>query len=641
MKLFKIRIQNFRSLEDVSINIDDYTTFVGPNGAGKSNILTALNVFFRNKTSALPSDWILREDDFYQKNISRPIIITLSFTELSDAAKGDFKAYYRNNELVVSAKAEWNASNGGAEVKQIGHRNVIKEFGTFFDDSKSVAQLKAIYQDLRSAFTELPPAATKAAMETALRAYEESHPEKCSLLESHDMFYGWSKGSNLLHQYVQWTYIPAVKEAATEQDESKNTALGILLGRTIRSKVKFDDEINKLKEGIESGYKKMLDGQDAALRDISRTLENRLHQFASPDTSVQLKWYYDPQKSLIVQDPFARALIGESGFVGEIAKLGHGLQRAFILSLLQELATSSEEDAPTLLLGVEEPELYQHPPQARHLAAVLENLARNKTQVFITTHSPYFVSPNSYNGIRRIHRKTGTGPSQVEEMSIAGVVKRLNDSLTCREILTPTALMAKIDTIMHPTQNELFFTFLPVMVEGDEDVAFIATYMELAGLWQEFRQYGCHFILASGKTKMSRPLAIAQELKIPVFCIFDSDIPCRTEDMQKNIKDNTCLLNLCSITPIPTSWDQSCEYANAQVLSPNLAAVVKNEVGLDNWVGASQLCQNTYGLNGVSEKTPDLVSAILEHLWKNSLKSETLIGLCGRILSYARCEKRF
>jgi len=41
--------------------------------------------------------------------------------------------------------------------------------------------------------------------------------------------------------------------------------------------------------------------------------------------------------------------------------MGHGLQRAFIVSVLQMLAKSKQEKVPMLLLGFEEPEVYQHP----------------------------------------------------------------------------------------------------------------------------------------------------------------------------------------------------------------------------------------------------------------------------------------
>lgn len=52
MRLTEIKIKNFRSFEDETIAVDDYTCFVGPNGTGKSTVLQALNVFFRNTSAA-------------------------------------------------------------------------------------------------------------------------------------------------------------------------------------------------------------------------------------------------------------------------------------------------------------------------------------------------------------------------------------------------------------------------------------------------------------------------------------------------------------------------------------------------------------------------------------------------------------
>lgn len=40
-----VRIENFRSFKDETINFGTYTCFVGSNGSGKSTVLNALNVF--------------------------------------------------------------------------------------------------------------------------------------------------------------------------------------------------------------------------------------------------------------------------------------------------------------------------------------------------------------------------------------------------------------------------------------------------------------------------------------------------------------------------------------------------------------------------------------------------------------------
>ena len=101
MKLTKINIENFRSFKEEEIHFDDYTCLVGPNGSGKSAVLMALNVFFRNE-----GFYRLTEEDFHHKNTNKPIKITLTFEKLSEDAKNDFEAYYRQEQLIIIAKAE-------------------------------------------------------------------------------------------------------------------------------------------------------------------------------------------------------------------------------------------------------------------------------------------------------------------------------------------------------------------------------------------------------------------------------------------------------------------------------------------------------------------------------------------------------
>ena len=50
VKLKKVRIKNFRSIVDETINFDQFNIFVGLNDCGKSNVLKALNLFFNNET---------------------------------------------------------------------------------------------------------------------------------------------------------------------------------------------------------------------------------------------------------------------------------------------------------------------------------------------------------------------------------------------------------------------------------------------------------------------------------------------------------------------------------------------------------------------------------------------------------------
>src|SRR5690606_29127531 len=150
---------------------------VGANGAGKSTVLAALNVLFRHSAGAPTPVVSLSEEDFTIRDVSQPIEIIATFADLSPEEQEDFKAYFRQGVLVVKAVARWDAGMRRAEVKQYGVRLVMRDFAPWFrnkDDGAKVGDLKTIYADLRGRYTDLPAAATKDAMEEALRTFEEA-----------------------------------------------------------------------------------------------------------------------------------------------------------------------------------------------------------------------------------------------------------------------------------------------------------------------------------------------------------------------------------------------------------------------------------------------------------------------------------
>ena len=152
------------------------------------------------------------------------------------------------------------------------------------------------------------------------------------------------------------------------------------------------------------GYLKILNDNRDALKTLSDSLTGRLQEWAHPDAHLSLKWNDDTSKAIVIDEPLAKILAGEGPFEGELARFGHGLQRSFLLALLQELAASGQTAGPRLLLACEEPELYQHPPQARHLASVLEVLSSQNAQVIVSTHSPHFVSGKGFESIRMFRK---------------------------------------------------------------------------------------------------------------------------------------------------------------------------------------------------------------------------------------------
>lgn len=280
MKIKSVRIQNFRSLKDQTIDFDNYTCLVGANGSGKSNVLHALNIFFGELDIPGLDTRILGEDDFHNKNTGDPIEITITFSDLLPEAIQELAHYVRHDQLVVSVQARFDAAKGNAEVNQYGRRMVIKDFAPFFTaekEGKKVGELKEIYNKAREKYSDLPAPGTKDGMIQSLRSYEEEHPELCEELPSGDEFYGVAKGKNLLEKYIQWVFVPAVKDASSEQDEAKNTALGKLLARTVRSKVNFKDSIGAIRKEMQEKYGKLLADSQEQLGEISRALKRSVY----------------------------------------------------------------------------------------------------------------------------------------------------------------------------------------------------------------------------------------------------------------------------------------------------------------------------------------------------------------------------
>jgi hypothetical protein len=305
-----------------------------------------------------------------------------------------------------------------------------------------------------------------------------------------------------------------VKDPTEEQDEARNTALGKLLQRTIRARVNFTEPLKELRTEMVGKYQGLLAREQGVLSEVGHSLEHRLQEWSHPGARVELVWHYDDQKSVTVSEPTARAKVGEGVFLGDLVRLGHGIQRCFLVAVLQELVSFNTVSEPTLVLAIEEPELYQHPPQARHLTSVLETLAKGDAQVLITTHSPYFISGKGFESVRMTRKPTAEGKTRVTQFTHSQLSEKLGEALS-EPPKTPTATMAAVEQIMQPSQNELFFPRVPVLVEGTEDIAFVSTHLRLSDRWQSFRRYGCHFVVCGGKSAMSRPLAIAKGWKYP------------------------------------------------------------------------------------------------------------------------------
>jgi putative ATP-dependent endonuclease of the OLD family len=560
MRIERVVVKHLRCIKQTEANFDRYTCFVGANGAGKSTLLCALNIFFRN-TEAATDMLRLSIQDFHHQDTNTPIEVTVTFTDLGPEAEEDFKGYVRQGKLSISAIATFDASAKYAEVIQYGERLGFADFAPFFKrqgDNAKVSELRPMYEQLKNTKYNLLAGWKSSDQASAeLRQYEAARPEECALLRSQDQFYGATKGAGKLEKYVQWVYIPAVKDASEEEAEGRDTALGKLLARTVRKKVDFDTIVSEILSNARTAYGKMLEENQPVLSDLSSALTKRLREWAHPEASLTLEWQQDSTRAVKAEMPLANVIAGEAEFKGKLARFGHGFQRSFLLALLQELVSSDDKDAPLLILACEEPELYQHPPQARHLAAVFETLTQNNAQVLVTTHSPYFVSGRNFESVRLVRRDTNENCSKIEQYNYLKIADKFS-SVTGDALKDASAALVKVHQILQPNLNEMFFTQRLILVEGVEDIAYLQSWMALTGRWELFRRLGCHIVPCNGKSEIIRPAIIAQGLGISHRVIFDSDrSKAGTNQEHYHVRDNIALLRLSGENPTVPFLDQT------------------------------------------------------------------------------------
>lgn len=644
MYIQSVRIKNLRAYSDETIEFAPYTCMVGANGAGKSTILCALNIFFRETENSATNLSNLDKEDFHCGNTENPIEITVTFTDLSDDAQQDFAGYYRQSSLVVTAKAIFDPVAGYASVKQFGNRMGFEPFMPFFKmlgDGAKVAELQNLFVELREQYPEIANAKTKDNMIGALHDYEKERPDQCILIPSEDQFYGVSQGQGLLRKYLQWVYVPAVKDAAGEQAEGKNTALGRLLARTVRAKVNFAEKLAELRSDAEEKYRAMLAAEQGALDDISGDLQKRLAEWSHPEATAKLNWHQDPKSSVRIEEPMAHLLAGDAEFEGSIARFGHGLQRSYIIALLQGLAAGGDQGAPKLLLGIEEPELYQHPPQARHLAAVLQALSENNAQVIVSTHSPYFIDGAGFDRVRLVRKVKDQKHAVVRTCPIDHLGVEYA-RVTGEQPAPVDGVMAKLHQVMQPHLSEMFFSPKLVLVEGLEDAAYINSWMVLSGRWERLRASGAHIVAVNGKSELIRPTIIAAQMEIPTFVIFDCDgdklthaDPARAHSIrQAHERDNKALLDLVGGNlgePFPAVVRRGDRYA---AWPADLGKCVEAEAGA-SWNAAGNVASVSLGgVSGLKKNTLH-IGARLKELHRLGVALPTLEQLCDDIITFA------
>ena len=643
-----LHVTNFRSILDERIDCENLTVIVGRNGTGKSSFLAAMNLFYDPKAT-------VTVEDFYAEDTDKEIEIAVTFTDLSADERTLFDPYIDGSDLTVARVFSLSAKKTGTyhgmrllnpdlvEVRKAGGKTDIRNK---YDEIRQMPQYSSLH-NVRKADQ----------VEEELKKWETANAASCNRMRDDGQFFGFTEvGNGYLGRHTRFIHIPAVRDASDDAIEGKGSCVTEIMDLVVRRTLANRKEFIKLKDDTQKQYREIMDPSKLTeLSGLQAQLSATLRHYA-PEANVSMEW----AKLVDIDFPLPKAEVKlqEDGYKSSVQRTGHGLQRAFILTMLQHLVaaksieSSTEEgfssesgipeqeepQLPGLVLAIEEPELYQHPSRQRHMAAVLLKLSQGaipgvakKTQVLYSTHSPLFVGLDRFEQIRLL-RKTdhAAGKPRVTKAVKAELDAVAEEIWTAggkqRSKFTADTLRPRLQAVMTPWVNEGFFADVAVLVEGEDDRAAILGIAVSMG--HNFDSDGISVIPCMGKNNLDRPLVIFRRLGIPVYVIWDGD----SGETDAKPEDNHRLLRL--VGQSDEDWPCGVKDSHA-CFKVKLEASLEEEIGKDLF---DRLLEDTQEQLGIPKKkdalkNPVVLQRIVEKASADGKTSATLKGIVEKIIA--------
>ncbi len=502
MKIKRIHIHNFRSIKDISIELDDYSLLVGENNVGKTNIMRALRVFYDDLKYDPKKDWP-------------------KFNDLTDEEAWIEIEYLTTDEEQKQLKREYRSNDNILKVRKILKTN-IEPFKSKIKTNQS-----------------------------NIFAYENGKL-------SENFFYGARNISQSKLGTI--IYIPEISKIDDSIKMTGPSPLRNMLYFVIKKIVEKSESYSSLRSAFEDFNKNFkeesIDGISLAnlTKEINKELKAWNVKFGIDINPIKID---DIVKNLVSH-------YVEDGQLDEqkmsIDSFGQGLQRHLIYTLIKLSAkytdtkkTEKKDFSPefTLIL-FEEPETFLHPSQQEKLNINLAKLAESEDQqVLITTHSPIFVSKNvnKLSSLIKIKRDKETKTFQIKREEIhslfdenTSMFKFFLDKLNSSDVgenlkrkIRQRKLARETDNIdtklkeesfkyflwLDSERSNLFFAKHVVICEGATEKVFFDYLLNTQ--WHDLKDQHVYFLDSMGKYNIHRYMNLFKLLGISHSVLMDKD----------------------------------------------------------------------------------------------------------------------
>lgn len=513
MKVFKVKIENYRLLKNFSMDLEkELSLVIGKNNTGKTSILSVLDKFLgqseRNKFSFDDfnidfkrelKETIEAEDAISEENYKRlgiRLIIFIDYTEtdnLSNVSRVMMDLDPDNNVIVLGFEYT---------IDFMGYSKVRKEYREFEAKEKKKKQAKADYT-IRNIYDFL-----RLHQADYFRINKRSLSyDPATKQESDDQSIDLDTEKIKITDIINFKYISAKRDVANKEVDKT------LSGQTSRiyRRTETSDEQDKAVED----FKDKLSETDTHLSGIYKTLFDSIVKKVKDFGGVKIN---ESEIEIISTLQHRELLEGNTTVVykhdadNHLPEHYNGLGYMNLISMIFEIEIlvhefKREKDkrpADINLLFIEEPEAHTHPQMQyvfiKNIKKLLgegikrEDGEHKELQYIISTHSACIVADSDFNDIKCLKReKSGVVTKNLKDL------KNEYDAKT-----TQYQFLKQYLTI---SRAEIFFADKAILIEGDTERILVPTLMRKIDIEEEKK------FAASGKKDEHLPL-LSQNISV-------------------------------------------------------------------------------------------------------------------------------
>ena len=243
MKLKSITVKNIRCIEDTTINIRDFTSFIGPNNCGKSSVLRAIEIFL-NQQSPTIEEWRKGHKD-------KEMVIEGEFADLQEWEKVTPGVAGVVHADKIRLRVRFSIEAETEKIKKVYEAFKPEEVIAGWSDKWSTldAGIQTVAGELGINGTAFKAAAKQEQIRQRIR---ETKPELVTHTEAKWSSENISIDAALQQAIPQAQIIPAVRNASEDSKPGAKTSFGLILSKIILPAVQTSEEYLSLMTAVEN-----------------------------------------------------------------------------------------------------------------------------------------------------------------------------------------------------------------------------------------------------------------------------------------------------------------------------------------------------------------------------------------------------